>query len=174
MSAARETEDIARTLIHHQHDHPPVRNLNREMDRRTGGAAQIAEDFVRLVGSWTFVVLQSLLTVFWLVLNVVAATNHWDPYPFQLLNLVLSFEAALWASIVLMAVSRSADRERVRAQHEYESAVKAEEETRMLMVHLEVQDEVLLQILHRLDRTERELRRMARHVGVGEEHQTVG
>ncbi len=169
MSVGREIEDIARAQVHHQHDHPPVRDLNRESDRRTSRAQRVADDFGRLVGSWTFIFLQTVLTGFWLVLNVVAATNHWDPYPFRLLNLVLSFEAALWASIVLMALSRGADRDRLRAQHRFETDVKAEEEIKMLMTHLEVQDEVMLQILHRLDRSDRELRRLTRGLGATEE-----
>lgn len=169
MSVGREIEDIARSLVRHQHDHPPVRDLNREADRRMGAAQRIGEDFSRLVGSWTFVVLQVVLTLVWLILNILAFTNHWDPYPFQLLNLALSLEAALWASIALMAVNRLADRDRLRAQHDYEVDAKSEDEMKMLMTHLEVQDEVLLQILHRLDRTDRELRRMGRRLGVAEE-----
>jgi uncharacterized membrane protein len=169
MSVGREIEDIARTLVRHQHDHPPVHDLNREADRKMGAAQRMAEDFARLIGSWTFIVMQAALTVVWLVLNILSFTNHWDPYPFQLLNLALSLEAALWVSITLMALNRLADRDRLRAQHDYEVDVKSEDELKMLMTHLEVQDEVLLQILQRLDRTDRELRRMARRLGVAEE-----
>jgi uncharacterized membrane protein len=169
MSSAREIEDIQRQLVRHQHEHPPVRDLNREADRRTTGAQRVGEDFSRVVGSWTFVVLQLALLIGWLALNVVAFAQHWDPYPFQVLNLVMSLEAALWVSVVLMSLNRLAERERLRAQHEYELAVKAEEEMRMVMHHLEVQDDVLLQILHRLDRSDRELRRVARRMGIGEE-----
>jgi uncharacterized membrane protein len=169
VSVAREIEDIQRQLIRHQHDHPPVRDLNREVDRRTTPPQRVAEDFARMVGSWTFVALQVALTLLWLALNGLALAKHWDPYPFQLLNLVMSLEAALWASVVLMAVNRMLDRERVRAQHQYEMDVKAEEEVRNVMHHLEVQDDVLLQILHRLDRSDRELRRMARRMGIGED-----
>ncbi len=169
MGSAREIEDIQRQLVRHQHDHPPVRDLNREADRRTSAAQRIAEDFSRLLGSWTFVLLQLGLTVVWLALNVIGRLNHWDPYPFQLLNLVMSIEAVLAAAIVLMAVVRLMERDRVRAQHQFELDVKQEEEMRVLMHHMEVQDEVLLQILHRLDRSDRELRRMARRMGIGEE-----
>lgn len=170
MSAAREIEDIQRQLIRHQHEHPPVRDLNREADRRTTAPQRIAEDFGHLVGSWTFVVLQVVLVVAWLGLNVVGRVNHWDPYPFRLLGLVMAVEAVLAASIVLMAIGRLMDRDRVRGQHQYEVDVKQEEEMRMLMHHLEVQDEVLLQVLHRLERSDRELRRVARRMGIGEEH----
>ena len=166
MFGVREIEDIARTLVRHQHDHAPVRDLNREFDRRLGTAQRAALDLGRLVGSWSFVVLQAVLTVFWLVLNAIAVTRHWDPYPFLLLNLVLSLEGALWACLVLMALNRADDRDRLRAQQDYEVDVKAEEEMRALMSHLESQDEVLLQVLHRLERTDRELRRIGRRLGM--------
>jgi uncharacterized membrane protein len=169
MSAAREIEDIQRQLVRHQHDHPPVRDLNREADRRLSSAQRIGEDFARLVGSWTFVVIQVVLTLAWIALNALALVNHWDPYPFQLLNLVMSLEAALWVSIALMSLNRLADRERLRAQHEYEVDVKTEDEMRTLMTHLEVQDDVLLQVLHRLDRIDRDLHKMARRMGIGDE-----
>jgi uncharacterized membrane protein len=170
VSAAREIEDIQRQLIRHQHDHPPVRDLNREADRRTTAAQRIAEDFARLVGSWTFVLLQLILLGAWLALNLLTRFHHWDPYPFPLLGLILTVEVLLGAAIVLMALGRLSDRDRVRGQHQYEVDVKQEEEMRMLMHHLEVQDEVMLQVLHRLDRLDREVRRMARRMGIGEEH----
>ncbi len=169
MSAAREIEDIQRQLVRHQHDHPPVRDLNREADRRLTPGERISADFARLIGSWTFVLIQLLLIVVWLGLNALALVYHWDPYPFQLLNLVMSLEAALWISISLMALNRMADRDRLRAQHDFEVDVKTEEEMRTLMTHLEVQDDVLLQVLHRLDRIDRDLRRMARRMGIGED-----
>lgn len=128
------------------------------------GRHRVATDLGRLVGSWTFVVVQGAMTVFWLLLNVFAATRHWDPYPFLFLNLVLSLESAFWASLVLMTLNLSADRERLRAQQDYEVDVKAEEEMRAVMSHLESQDEVLLQILNRLDRADRELERLGRRL----------
>jgi uncharacterized membrane protein len=169
MFMVREIEDLARTLVRHQHDHAPVRDLNRETDRRQGLGQRTAADLARLVGSWTFVVLQAVLSLCWLVLNVFAATQHWDPYPFLLLNLVLSLESALWVSLVLMMLNLSSDRDRLRAQQEYEVAVKAEEEMRAVMTHMEAQDEVLLQILQRLERNDRALRRMGRRLGIPED-----
>jgi uncharacterized membrane protein len=169
MFVVREIEDLARTLVRHQHDHAPVRDLNRETDRRQGLGQRTAADLARLIGSWTFVVLQAVLSVCWLGLNVVAATQHWDPYPFLLLNLVLSLESALWVSLVLMMLNLSSDRDRLRAQQEYEVAVKAEEEMRAVMAHLEAQDEVMLQILQRLERNDRAVRRMGRRLGIPED-----
>lgn len=164
MSIAREIEDIARDLIKHQHDHPPVRDLNREIERRQTFADRVAGDFARLIGSWYFVLVQLGIMVVWLALNGLNLIRPWDPHPFLLLNLILTVEAALWVSIVLMAMNRQADRDRLRAQHEFELNVKAEEELKALMNHLMHQDEILLQIVNRLDRGDREMKRLARRL----------
>jgi uncharacterized membrane protein len=162
MSIGREIEDIARDLIKHQHDHPPVRDLNRETERRLTLADRIAMDFTRLVGSWIFVLAQLGLMLVWVVLNALSLIRHWDPFPFQFLNFILTLEVAAWLSLVLMAFNRQADRDRLRSQNEYELNVKAEEELKALMNHLMHQDEILLQIVNRLDRSDREMKRVAR------------
>ena len=164
MSIAREIEDIARDLIKHQHDHPPVRDLNREVERKLTFADRVADDFARLVGSWIFIVVQGGIMVVWIGLNALNLIHPWDRYPFWFLNLILSLEAALWVSVVLMALNRLADRERLRAQHDYELNVKAEEELKALMNHLMHQDEILLQIVNRLDRGDREMKPLARRL----------
>jgi hypothetical protein len=141
MSIGREIEDIARDLIKHQHAHPPGRDLNRETERRLTLADRIAMDFTSLVGSWVFVLAQIGLMLVWVVLNALSLIRHWDPYPFQFLNFVLTFEIAAWLLLVL---------------------IKAEEELKALMNHLMHQDEILLQIVNRLDRSDREIKRVAR------------
>ena len=164
MSISREIEDIARDLVRHQHDHPPVRDLNQEADAHMSTADKAANDLARMVGSWLFILIQAVLIVVWIGLNVLSTFNHWDAYPFAILNLVLSLEAGLWAVIVLMSLRIASDRDRLRAQHDYEQDVKTEEETKALMNHLMHQDEILLQIVQRLDRTDRELKRLAQRL----------
>jgi uncharacterized membrane protein len=164
MSIGREIEDIARDLTKHQHDHPPVRDLNREVDRKLTFADRVATEFARLVGSWVFVLAQVGLMLLWVLLNALNLLRHWDPYPFLFLNFVFSLEAAIWVSVVLMALNRFADRDRIRAQSEFELNVKSEEELKALMNHLMNQDEVLLQIVNRLDRSDREIKRLVRRL----------
>jgi len=169
MTVARELDDITRNLVRHTHEHPPVRDINQEVDRRTRRRERIAEDLGQMIGSWTFVVFQVVLLVLWLVLNIVGFLKHWDGYPFLLLNLVLCFQAAFAVPIVLMALNRAATRDRLAAQQAYQEGVKGEEELKSVMNHLEVQDEVMLQVLHRLERTDRELRRILRRLGIEDE-----
>jgi uncharacterized membrane protein len=76
-------------------------------NHRTFGE-RVADHFAAVVGSWTFIILQSVLLALWVVLNVVAWVEHWDPYPFILLNLALSFQAAYASPIIMMSQNRQA------------------------------------------------------------------
>src|SRR3979411_2303676 len=124
MSIGREIEDIARDLVKHQHDHPPVRDLNREVERRLTLADRIADDFSRLVGSGAFLLARAGIMILWTGLNTINLIRPWDRYPFYFLNFILTIEAVVWVSIVLMALNRQADRERMRSQHDYELKAK--------------------------------------------------
>jgi uncharacterized membrane protein len=171
MTVSRELDDITRNLVRHSHEHPPVRDVNQEVDRRMGRAERVAADLAEVVGSWTFVLFQAVLIVLWIGLNVVGFLRHWDPYPFHLLALVLLVQAVLVIPILLMALNHAERRGRLSAQQDFQESVKEEEETKAVMTHLEVQDEVLLQILHRLERNDRELRRIIRRLGMEDDRQ---
>src|SRR3982074_2174034 len=86
MSIGREIEDIARDLVKHQHDHPPVRDLNREVERRLTLADRTSDGFSRLVGSWIFSLAQAGIMVLWVALNSINLIRPWDRYPFYFLN----------------------------------------------------------------------------------------
>lgn len=79
-----------------------------------------------IVGSWRFILIQSALLALWLVLNSIAWIAHWDPYPFILLNLALSFQAAFTAPIIMMAQNRQSDIDRHKAQLDYDVNLRAE------------------------------------------------
>ena len=79
-----------------------------------------------LVGSWRFIIIQSGVLTLWLILNSIAWMQHWDPYPFILLNLVLSFQAAFTAPIIMMAQNRQSAIDRHRAELDYHVNLKAE------------------------------------------------
>ncbi len=88
---------------------------------------EVASDKIAAaVGSWRFIIIQSCILFGWLVLNVTAWVAHWDPYPFILLNLVLSFQAAFTAPIIMMAQNRQSDIDRHKAQLDYDVNCKAE------------------------------------------------
>jgi uncharacterized membrane protein len=93
---------------------------------------RIADDVAAMMGSWTFIIIQSALLFIWIVLNITAYVQQWDPYPFILLNLALSFQAAYAAPFIMMSQNRQQDIDRKAAEHDYQVNVKAELEIELL------------------------------------------
>jgi uncharacterized membrane protein len=149
------------------HAHPPVRNINALLDAHLTWGQRVADWVAATMGSWRFIILQSVLLAVWIVLNVVGWREHWDPYPFILLNLVLSFQAAYAAPIIMMSQNRQAEKDRLAAQHDYDVNVKAEEEIKAILDHLEYQHELTLQLLARLERQDAQLLAMVRAQAAG-------
>lgn len=116
---------------------------------------RVSDRVAGVVGSWRFVIIQSVVMVAWLALNIVAWTEHWDPYPFILLNLVLSFQAAYTAPIILMSQNRQSAIDRDAAEHDYDVNLKAELEIELLHQKLDLlrEEEIgrLIQIIKRLE-----------------------
>ena len=77
-----------------------------------------AEHAARFFGTPQYIIGQSIVVVFWIALNVTAVVQHWDPYPFILLNLAFSTQAAYAAPLILLAQNRQAERDRVRAEED--------------------------------------------------------
>jgi len=92
---------------------------------------RLADKVANGMGSWRFIIIQTILVVLWMSLNLVAFIFHWDPYPFILLNLLFSTQAAYAAPIIMMAQNRQSERDRAQAQADYETnlAAKVEIET---------------------------------------------
>ena len=93
---------------------------------------RIADAVAAGMGSWRFIIIQSTLLFFWIVLNVTAYIQRWDPYPFILLNLALSFQAAYAAPFIMMSQNRQADVDRQQAAEDFRINVKAELEIELL------------------------------------------
>ncbi len=134
-----------------KHEHPPVIDINKAADEQMTMGQKIADKVAATVGSWRFIIIQSIFLAFWLVLNSIAWIKNWDPYPFILLNLALSFQAAYSAPFVMMSQNRQAEKDRLTAQNDYLCDTKGEEEIRHIMEHLDHQDTVILQILQRME-----------------------
>jgi uncharacterized membrane protein len=93
---------------------------------------RLADRVVEIVGSWNFITIQSFLLVLWIALNAVGMLAPWDPYPFILLNLMLSFQAAYTAPIIMMSQNRQAQIDRREARYDYEVNLKSELEIELL------------------------------------------
>ena len=93
---------------------------------------RISDTVAATVGSWRFIIIQSITLLAWMVLNVTAYVQQWDPYPFILLNLVLSFQAAYAAPFIMMSQNRQATIDREEAHNDYTINLKAELEIELL------------------------------------------
>lgn len=156
-AASNLTEKWKTSRVRHQHRHPPIVNTNVAHSERLTLGQRVADRFAAAMGSWPFIIIQSVLLIFWVALNVTAWVLHWDPYPFILLNLALSFQAAYAAPIIMMSQNRQSEKDRLAAEHDYQINVKAEDEVKSIMHHLEQQDELMIDILHRLEQQHHEM-----------------
>ena len=98
--------------------------------------SHLADSVAKGMGSWTFIIIQTVLVALWMGLNFVAYIFHWDPYPFILLNLVFSTQAAYAAPIIMMAQNRQNDRDRMQAQADYQTNIDAKLEIEALAIKL--------------------------------------
>lgn len=97
---------------------------------------KLADKVAKTMGSWTFIIWQSIFVLAWMTLNVVGFIYHWDAYPFILLNLLFSTQAAYAAPIIMMAQNRQNERDRVQAEKDYETNSQAKLEIEALQKQL--------------------------------------
>ncbi|WP_244561313.1 DUF1003 domain-containing protein [Bradyrhizobium canariense] len=93
---------------------------------------RIADAVAAVMGSWTFIIVQSVILCVWRSANLVGAIRRSDPYPLTLLNLALSFQAAYAAPVIMMSHNQRQDIDREAAENEYRTNVKAELEIELL------------------------------------------
>ncbi len=125
--------------------------LDKHRERLTYGQ-RIADAVANSMGSWAFIIGQSIFVVIWMALNVVGFIRHWDVYPFILLNLIFSTQAAYAAPIIMMAQNRQSERDRLQAQADYDTNVEAKLEIESLQKQLnKIETEKLDKIITMLE-----------------------
>jgi uncharacterized membrane protein len=112
---------------------------------------RLADSVAIGMGSWRFIIIQTVFVLVWMTLNVVGIIYHWDPYPFILLNLIFSTQAAYAAPIIMMSQNRQSQRDRIQAQEDYQTNIEAKEEIEALqqqIKNLEVEklDKIILML----------------------------
>ncbi|MGH2494124.1 MAG: DUF1003 domain-containing protein [Ktedonobacteraceae bacterium] len=141
-----------------KHDHPAVIDVNEVADERMTMGQRVADRVATTMGSWRFIITQASIMVIWIILNLVGWFYHWDIYPFVLLNLAMSAQAAFATPLIMMSQNRQAEKDRLTAQNDYVTDCKGEEEIRFIMNHLDHQDELILQIVKRLEEQHTEMK----------------
>jgi uncharacterized membrane protein len=139
-----DTLTVLKTDLHEAEERllEELRALRKGLRAGEAGAAKpksdltlgqrVADTVAATMGSWNFIIIQSALLFVWIVLNVTAFVQRWDPYPFILLNLALSFQAAYAAPFIMMAQNRQQDIDRKEAENDHQINIKAELEIELL------------------------------------------
>ena len=143
-------------------------DVNAEFEQRLTLGDRLSDRVAEVAGSWAFIMGFAAVLVVWIVVNsVVLLSRHFDPYPFILLNLVLSCIAAMQAPIIMMSQNRQEAKDRLRSEHDYRINLKAELEIRTLhekidhlLMHqwqrlLEIQD-IQTQLMEEVSRRSRQ------------------
>lgn len=127
---------------------PTTRPEQFEVVPPTAGQ-RLADTVAATIGSWRFIIIQSTAIALWIAGNTLVGSGAWDPYPFILLNLLLSFQAAYTAPAIMMSQNRQSEMDRKHAESDYEINIKAELEIELLHEKIDLMKErELLALTH--------------------------
>ena len=108
---------------------------------------RLADRIATGIGSWTFLIVQTIAVATWVIVNIYGWINRWDPFPFILLNLLFSVQAAYTGPVLLLAGNRQAQKDRLTLEHASAEADKADMQNVQILKAIEQNTEVALQIL---------------------------
>jgi uncharacterized membrane protein len=144
--ASHKTIALRRRKLATDHLHP-VNQIH--IDEATFGE-RLADQVATVIGSWPFLITQTVLILIWVILNVIGFINHWDPYPFILLNLCFSLQAAYTGPILLVAGNRQSQLDRLRLEHTAEVEEASEKMTIEILKEIETNTEATVRILQHI------------------------
>ena len=119
---SKDEADLLEMLI----DKPIAVDVEKQEEKALTFGEKAADKISEIAGSWTFILIFSLFLIFWIILNTIILAKGVDPYPFILLNLLLSCLAALQAPIIMMSQNRQAKKDSIRNQNDYCTDLKSE------------------------------------------------
>lgn len=108
------------------------KNWHQKHHESLSFGSHLADSVARSMGSWKFIIIQTIIVILWMSMNMIGIIYHWDMYPFILLNLVFSTQAAYAAPIIMMSQNRQSERDRVQAQDDYKTNIDAKLEIEAL------------------------------------------
>jgi uncharacterized membrane protein len=121
-----------------------------------GFGQRLSDTVANGMGSWRFIIWQTIIVIIWMTANVIGFIYHWDVYPYILLNLVFSTQAAYAAPIIMMAQNRQNERDRAHAEADFKTNVEAKKEIEELLSKLNsIEIDKLDKILEILQKTEK-------------------
>ena len=126
--SADDEDDLLEMLI----DKPITIDVDKQEDKSLTTGEKLADRLSEIAGSWSFIIGFSVFIIIWIIINTVVLNKASDPYPFVLLNLVLSCLASLQAPIIMMSQNRQAKKDSIRNQNDYQIDLKSE----LILEHL--------------------------------------
>ncbi|CAM2916658.1 DUF1003 domain-containing protein [Flavobacterium frigoris] len=133
------------------------KNWHQKHFEALGFGSRLADAVAKIMGSWKFIIVQTILVVLWMTLNLIAFIKHWDVYPFILLNLLFSTQAAYAAPIIMMSQNRQNERDRAQAQADYQTNLEAKLEIEALTSKLNsIEVDKLDKIIRLLEQIQRQ------------------
>ncbi len=129
-----ELTDLDKEVLESMSRHEIIATqVDQEFDSKLNFGQRLSDRIAQIGGSWSFIICAAVVLIIWVVLNSIALlAKPFDPYPYILLNLVLSCLAAIQAPIIMMSQNRQEEKDRSRAAHDYQVNLKAELEIRQL------------------------------------------
>lgn len=120
--SVEDEDDLIEMLI----DRPIAIDIDKQEDKTLTFGDKVADKVAEIAGSWTFIIGFSLFLFLWVILNICILNSAVDPFPFVLLNLLLSCLAALQAPVIMMSQNRQAKKDSLRNQNDYQVDLKSE------------------------------------------------
>lgn len=154
-TAKSEEEEIVHLLLQEK----VTRNINKVSDAKLSFGDRLADNIAQFAGSWRFIIIFVSFLAVWILGNALALLHSVDPYPFILLNLMLSCVAALQAPVIMMSQNRQEEKDRLRAQNDYKVNLKSE-------VIIEDLHQKLDQILENQSRIQERLSKLEKTEGI--------
>ncbi len=139
-------DELKRTVQDRQY-RSVVNQIQHEQATR---GERLADRIAAGIGSWRFLIAQSILVLLWVAVNLVGIGLHWDPYPFILLNLMFSVQAAYTGPVLLLASNRQTQKDRLTLEHAAFEAERADEQERQILAEIQRNTELTTSILGRL------------------------
>src|SRR2546429_260970 len=120
-------------------------------DQATRGE-RLADHIASGIGSWTFLIVQTFLVLLWVGINLTGFLLRWDPYPFILLNLMFSVQAAYPGPVLLLAGNRQSQKDRLTLEYAAREAQRADRQDRQILDEIKRNTEITLKVLQHLER----------------------
>jgi uncharacterized membrane protein len=119
-------------------------NVNQVHDESMTFGQKVADKIASGMGSWRFIIIQTVIVMIWISGNLYILSHPFDIYPFILLNLLFSTQAAYAAPLIMMSQNRQASKDRLAAEADFQTNLTAKVEIETILAHIEAQDMTML------------------------------